>query len=461
MTLKMEGRCIIVVACLALFASHGLAASVGSGKGSPPLGERVSQEECLKERVQITFGNESESNTTRNRPANHDDKALADLFAGQMQFSLDIFKKILNASQSGAPSNKGTSENIFFSPTSIYSALLLAYFGANNRTEQQLANVLGFETTDKVGTVQAYKLVKFTRQLMRVAGLVKYDFDVANRLYFNEDENVRQCMKDIFNEDIEMVNFAFQPAEARLRINKWVEDITRGKIQDLVTSDTINSNTRVALVNAAYFKGLWASQFKVANTRLTSFAINQKEEGVANMMFQKGRFRHAAVEELQANLLEMPFLGDDVSFFALLPEGNNGLEETISRLTLDTLRNAMSNTFPVTVEVGIPKFRMEQTLSLRNVLVKMGLTDMFDSLAADFSGFNGVAGLKFDAATHKAFIEVNEEGSEAAAATALVAFRMARPLNGVKFICDRPFMFFIYDNLSESILFMGVYRNPK
>lgn len=91
----------------------------------------------------------------------------------------------------------------------------------------------------------------------------------------------------------------------------------------------------------------------------------------------------------------------------------------------------------------------------------MGLTDMFDSLAADFSGFNGVPGLKFDAATHKAFIEVNEEGSEAAAATALVAFRMARPVNVVQFICDHPFMFFIYDNLSESILFMGVYRNPK
>lgn len=83
---------------------------------------------------------------------------------------------------------------------------------------------------------------------MRVAGLVKYDFDVANRLYFNEDENVRPCMKDIFSEDIEMLNFAFQPAEARLRINQWVEDITRGKIQDLVTADTINANTRIALV---------------------------------------------------------------------------------------------------------------------------------------------------------------------------------------------------------------------
>nr|CAH0103783.1 unnamed protein product [Daphnia galeata] len=448
----MEGRLIVVVLCVIL--SHGYAASVRSVKGSPPLGERVSQEECLSEGIPL-LGNGSESNATlTRRSANQDDKALTALFAGQMQF-------IFNASNSGVQSNKGATENLFFSPMSIYSALLLAYFGANNRTENQLTDVLGFQNMDKVGAVQAYKLVKFTRQLMRVAGLVKYDFDIANRLYFNEDENVRSCIKDIFNEDIEMLNFSFQPVEARTRINQWVEDVTNNKIKDLVTADTINANTRIALVNAAYFKGQWASQFKVANTRLTSFAINNKEEGVANMMFQKGRFRHAAVEELQANLLEMPFQGDDVSFFALLPEGSNGLEETVNRLTLDTLRNAMANTFPLTVDVGIPKFRMEQTLSLRNVLVKMGLTDMFDSLSADFSGFSGVPGLKFDAATHKAFIEVNEEGSEAAAATALVAFRMARPLNGVKFICNHPFMFFIYDNLSESILFMGVYRNPK
>ena len=100
----------------------------------------------------------------------------------------------------------------------------------------------------QVGAVQAYKLIKFTRQLMRVAGLVKYDFDIANRLYFNEDENVRPCMKDIFNEDIEMMNFAFQPQEARNRINQWVEETTRNKIKDLVTPDTINANTRLALV---------------------------------------------------------------------------------------------------------------------------------------------------------------------------------------------------------------------
>lgn len=106
----------------------------------------------------------------------------------------------------------------------------------------------------KVGAVQAYKLVKFTRQLMRVAGLVKYDFDIANRVYFNEDEAIRPCMKDIFSEDIETLNFAFQPAEARTVINRWVEDVTRNKIKDLVTPDTINANTRIALVNLEFPK---------------------------------------------------------------------------------------------------------------------------------------------------------------------------------------------------------------
>ena len=126
----------------------------------------------------------------------------------------------------------------------------------------------------------------------------------------------------------------------------------------------------VEKVNAAYFKGLWASQFKAANTRLSQFFFNNnKDAGVTNMMFQKGRFRTALSEELQAQILEMPFLGDDVSFFAILPQGtNSSLEETVNRLSLDNLREAMTRTFPGnSIEVGLPKFKLEQTLSLRNV----------------------------------------------------------------------------------------------
>ena len=168
----------------------------------------------------------------------------------------------------------------------------------------------------------------------------------------------------------------------------------------------------------------------------------------------------ATSEELQAHVLEMPFLGNDVSFFIILPEETD-LANTLNRLNVDTLREVMDSTFPVTLEVGIPKFRLEQTTDLHNILTTLGLQDLFNASSADLSGFNGVGGLSVDAVTHKAFIEVNEEGSEAAAATAMVSLRMARPLTGTKFICDRPFIYFIYDNLSNSILFIGTYRNPN
>jgi hypothetical protein len=135
-----------------------------------------------------------------------------------------------------------------------------------------------FSFASQVGAVQAYKLVKFTRQLMRVAGLVKYDFDIANRLYFNEDENVRSCIKDIFNEDIEMLNFSFQPVEARTRINQWVEDVTNNKIKDLVTADTINANTRIALVTFPWKSlkcnlAISSCMFFLANNRLMQLTL--------------------------------------------------------------------------------------------------------------------------------------------------------------------------------------------
>jgi len=242
----MQGGWFIAALCVLLGLSCCHGASVRSGKGSTPLGARINQVECL---------NGVQTNTTDGinrqgrRSSGSDDQALNALFAGQMQFSLDMFKAVYNASRGSAVPAKGAGDNIFFSPMSVYSALLLAYFGANNRTEDQLSQVLGFRDMDKVGAVQAYKLVKFTRQLMRVAGLVKYDFDIANRMYFDEQEEIRACMKDIFSEDIEMVDFAFKPDDARKSINQWVEDVTRNKIQDFATPDMINGQTRMALVS--------------------------------------------------------------------------------------------------------------------------------------------------------------------------------------------------------------------
>lgn len=439
-----------ILMAVSLSTIHGI--SVGTSRSST-LGNRIQQANCMSENV--THGISSSSREGRMLD-NLDNEALGILFSSQMAFSLDLFKVIHN----GANVDQKKKDNVFISPMSIYSALLLTYFGAKNQTEQQLADVLGIREVDKIRVTQAYKLTKFTRQLMRIAGLVKYDLEIANRVYFDSNEQVRQCMKDIFDDELETVDFSSNTEVARGHINDWVSDLTRGKIHDLATPNNIDSRTRMALVNAAYFKGQWVTQFKNSRTKLNSFFMKNKQVGMVNMMFQKGRYRFAASEELQARVLEIPYLGEDVSFFAVLPE-TNSLDETLSLLTVERLRAAMSDMFPITLEIGIPKFQMEQTTDLTQVLSKMGLVDLFDASSADLSGFNGKKGLSVGAATHKSFIEVNEEGSEAAAATLLVGLRMARPLEASRFICDRPFLFFIYDNLSESILFMGAFENPK
>jgi len=441
---------MIVFANLMVFSLVG-GISVGTSRSST-LGSEIQQMRCMGSNATTDAVNSREGRKLDNL----DNEAVGVLYAGQLAFSLDLFK-LIHKDHSIEDKN---SENVFVSPMSIYSALLLTYFGSRNRTEQQLAGVLGIQDVDKVRITQAYKLTKFTRALMRVAGLVKYDLEIANRLYFNSAEEVHQCMKDIFDEELEVVDFAADSAAARERINAWVNDLTRGHIRELVSPDTVNTNTRMALVNAAYFKGQWVTQFKKSSTRLSPFRMANKENAMVEMMFQKGRYRFAISEELGATALEIPYLGEDVSFFIILPELHT-LDETVQLLSLERLRGLMSDMFPITLEIGIPKFRMERQLTnLREVLITMGLADLFDASSADLSGF-GSSGLSVDSAIHKTFIEVNEEGSEAAAATALVGLRMARPLEASRFICDRPFLFYIYDNLSESVLFIGTFENPK
>lgn len=430
------------------------AATVGrSVKGSEPLGNRLNQVECFARIVNGTPSTEPVRRQGR-RIGDKDDKALEQLFAGEMRFSVDFFKAIYDGS---APT-----ESLVMSPMSVYSALMLTYFGANGQTEEQIGNLLGFHNTTKVGTVQAYKLVKFARQLMRFAKLVDYDFEMANRVFFDKGESVRDCMREILAEDLELVDFADNALAARQHINTWVEGLTQGKIRDLATPDLINPQTRMAIVNAAYFKGKWATQFQASSTKPMPFHVRSDLTVNVDMMFQKGTFRHALSEEMQAHLLQIPFSSDDVSFYIILPAEETGtLEQTISRLSIESLRQAMDDTFPVTFNVGLPKFQLEKTAALESVLASMGVRDLFDASRSDLSTFNGIGGLSVDAATHKAFIDINEDGAEAAAATAMVSLRMARPIDATEIICDRPFIFFIHDNLSDSILFMGAYRGPR
>jgi serpin B len=254
-------------------------------------------------------------------------------------------------------------------------------------------------------------------------------------------------------------------------INEWVKEKTRKKIIDLLSPNSLEASTKMTLVNAAYFKGDWASKFDVEDTKRDNFYIRQDKISMTKFMKQKGKFNYYTSEELRAHVLQMPYQGEDVSMIIILPPfEDDALYNTIQRMTPDSIQGVMAEVRSGFYEVDdltveIPKFKIEQTLELSQTLQEMGLS-FFRGENSDFSDFLEAKGAKsesisFEKALHKSFIEVNEEGSEAAAATALFGFRSARPLFHTHFIANHPFLFLIFDEKTEMIQFFGVYQDPK
>jgi len=296
----------------------------------------------------------------------------------------------------------------------------------------------------------------------RSANTTQYNLKVANRIYFSTEEPVRPCVQEILDREIELLNFVNDTESSRHTINNWVETQTNGKIRDIVPSGFINTNTRLAIANSAYFKGSWEQQFKKSNTKISLFYISPKEVTQTYMMYQKGSFRHGTSEALKSYIIELPYEGEALSMFILLPPfAPNALEETISRLNSSVLREAMDGMYPDSIEVALPRFKIDQTLELNKALHSIGVVDIFDASKADLTEFSEKPNLSIGTAFHKSYVEVNEEGSEAAAATVLIDTRSGRPLEQTRFICNHPFIFFIHDNAANLVLFMGAFRTPK
>lgn len=273
--------------------------------------------------------------------------------------------------------------------------------------------------------------------------------------------SLRDCITDLFAQEVESLDFQNKPEEAANVVNKWVENTTNGQIKDILSPGDFSSGTKAVLANAAYFKGDWASQFDKDNTKEEIFYTPTNQTFVP-MMNKKGNFNHATNEVLGAHVLELPYLGEgtEISFFAFLPPFMpNALENLLSKLNLKTFELAINDVSAREVDVKMPKFAFEKTLKLVPLLSQMGIGDVFSD-SAKFSAFSDEK-ILFDDATHKAKIEVNEEGSTAAAATVLFSFRSARPVDPAQFHCNHPFLFVIYDHRAKAILFTGIYRGPE
>jgi serpin B len=403
------------------------------------------------------------SDTFLASPVNNQSKAL--VYQGERDFSVNLIKALFEKYE-----RESISENIFISPSSIYHTLMLAYFGSRGETQAELTSALGFSSLAKSSVLKTYMFDRAYQAVRENTPGLGYVFKHANKLYFEKDLKLNECLRLALGDQVELVNFKEDPEAARVNMNQWVEDNTNGIIKDLVPEGYVDYSTRASLVNAAYFKGQWSSQFKASDTKFGNFYIKRDQIRMVKFMQQKGSFNYYVSEELQAHVLELPYEGDHVSMLVILPPWkDDSLQETVRRMTPETMQGVIAEIKTgygkvEKLDVMIPKFSISGSLELLEPLEKLNVSQLFGG-KSNLTGFLDQYGdekdtVSLNSAQHKSFIEVNEEGSEAAAATALLGFRSARPLFHSQFKADHPFLFLIFDKQTDTILFFGVYQHP-
>uniref|UniRef100_A0A8C3FU40 Serpin B10 n=1 Tax=Chrysemys picta bellii TaxID=8478 RepID=A0A8C3FU40_CHRPI len=352
------------------------------------------------------------------------------LSASNGSFTLDLFKK-LNESFKG--------KNIFFSPWSISSALAMTYVGAKGNTATQMESE-DCKAEDIHSEFQA--LISLINKPQ-----TSYLLKTANRLY-------------------EEQTFQFHSPLAVLHWNKnTILLLLKGKIQNLLPRGSVDPNTALVLVNAIYFKGKWEKRFLNENTSENLFRLSKTKTKPVQMMFLKDTFPICYLETMKVKIAELPYVNNDLSMLILLPDDiedkSTGLEQLERELTYEKLSKWTSPEMMKTtgVELFLPRIKLEESYNLKSTLSSMGMKDAFSQSQADFKGMSEHNDLFLSQVFHKSFVEVNEEGTEAAAASAVVVV-VRSSLNHVRFKADHPFLFFIRHNKTNSILFFGRFCSP-
>ncbi|XP_059183223.1 leukocyte elastase inhibitor-like [Centropristis striata] len=371
-------------------------------------------------------------------------------------FSLALLKKLRDGDSTA---------NVFYSPFSISSALAMVMLGAGGNTHTQMSECL--KTKDCQDEVHV-SFAQLLKELNKADA--PYALNVANRLY---GEQSYQFVEDFlgetrkhYNAELESVDFISKFEAARVNINNWVEEKTQGKIKDVLAKGVVDSSTMLVLVNAIYFKGHWNKQFKESATHDELFKVNKNVTKPVKMMYQMTKFPLGYIRKpCCCQILEMPYKGKELSMLIFLPDERAEDKADLEKLEKElSYENFVEWTRPdmmddIEVQVGLPRFKMEESYDLKNVLMSMGMVDAFDMGSCNFSGMSPANDLVLSKVVHKAFVEVNEEGTEAAAATAIVIKRCSNWCT--EFRADHPFLFFIRHNPSMSILFAGRYCSPE
>nr|AAR89289.1 serpinb3c [Mus musculus] len=363
-------------------------------------------------------------------------------------------------------------KNIFYSPISMITALGMLKLGAKGNTEIQIEKVLQCnETTEKSTEKSAHcddednvheQFQKLITQLNKSND--GYDLKAANSIYgakgFPLLQTFLEDIKECYHANVESLDFEHAAEESEKKINFWVKNETNGKIKDLFPSGSLSSSTKLALVNAVYFKGRWNHKFDENNTIEEMFWLNKNTSTPVLMVKQSNKFMFSFLEDVQAQIVEIPYKGKELSMFVLLPMEIDGLKQLEKQLTAAKLLEwtRAENMHLTELYLWLPRFKVEEKYDLPVPLECMGMVNAFDPQKADFSGMSSTQGLVVSKVLHKSFVEVNEEGTEADPASGEeVILRLAQVAD---FRCDHPFLFFIIHSKTNSILFFGRISSP-
>ena len=375
-------------------------------------------------------------------------QALVD---GNTAFACDLYAQL----RSGP-------DNIFFSPYSISTALAMTYAGAHGDTEAQMAKVLHFgksqpQLHSAFGALQ--------RQLKPEQDQPGFELSVANALWAQQGHPFLPAFLKIgqgdYQASFKLADFKTGAEAVRKEINGWVAKQTRDKIQDILPPRSLDAATRLVLADAIYFKGAWAEPFHKAGTSTQPFHLTASRQADVPLMHHLDTVKYVENDSFQA--VELPYVGHELSMLVLLPRKIDGCDQLEGQLSPAFLSGCLKEMKRQKVELFLPRFKMDSGFRLKDTLAKMGVSDAFGP-QADFSGMDGTRNLFISAVFHKAWVDVNEEGTEAAAATVVGVAASAMPMRPLApppvFRADHPFIFCICDTRSGSLLFLGRLADP-
>nr|QWT72214.1 serpin 6 [Psoroptes ovis] len=402
---------------------------------------------------------------------------------GAKFFALRLFKT-LNLFEP-----KQNSNGLIFSPASIWSTMILAYLGSEGETEQELSSRLKLNQLSKSQVALAYRSINWWKDLKSTMNngnnnKAKKPADAtmvsnANKIYVDDRIKLNECFQRNFRQEIEQKPFSSRPNECVQEINDWVMQQTKGKINDLIVPGTITPMTKLIMINAIYFKSFWAQKFDRQRTQRQKFYVTNDEQLDVDMMTMDSiSVMYGVSDSLGVQAIEIPYSNPDYSLLILLPDPVRTLDSLIQDLSLPKLQELFEQMYDDEVMLMLPRFHAEQEFELAGALFSIGIKKLFDPRYAnlallfnssssdnqnqnDANDENQTMKIALDSVVHKSFITVNEDGTEAAAATAMIFARSGRPAFPTEFIANRPFLYMIRDLSTNMILFLGTVRRPK